>query len=196
MASVAKRLISAIEFLQLEAASLSKHELYRGEIYVMAGASPAHNRISGNIYYRLRQQLEGRPCQPNNSDVMVKANELHTYPDVSVACPPIQREDAPIEVLLNPKVVIEVLSPSTERYERNVKLVEYERTPSIEEIWLVQQDVPLVEQYVRQGKGTLRTAVTGLDGAAELQCLDVRLTMKQIYEGVEFPENPFLRVVG
>jgi Uma2 family endonuclease len=196
MASVAKPLISASEFLQLEAAAPTKHQLYRGEIYAMAGASPAHNRIAGNIYYRLRQQLEGRPCQPNNSDVMVKANDLHTYPDVSVVCPPVEREDAPIEVLLNPQVIIEVLSPRTERYERNVKLVEYELTPSIAEIWLVQQDAPIVEHYVRQGKGMFRTVVTGLEATAELQCIDVRMTMKQIYDGVEFPENPFPRVVG
>jgi Uma2 family endonuclease len=196
MASVARTLITLDEFLRLEAASSTKHEYYRGEVFAMAGGSPAHNRIASNIHGRLFQLLEGKLCLPNTSDVMVRANELYTYPDVSVVCPPIERQPGPIEVILNAKVLIEVLSPSTERYDRNVKLSHYERSPSVEEILLVQQDAAIVEHYAPRPGGSTRTVIAGLEAEVVLASIDCRLSLAQIYQNVEFPADPFPLVVG
>jgi Uma2 family endonuclease len=194
MASVPHQHISFEEFLRQEAVSPTKHEYYRGEVFAMAGGSVAHNRIASNIHWRLAQALEGKPCLPNNSDVMIQADGLNTYPDASVVCPPIERVPGAIEVVANPKVIIEVLSPTTESYDRNVKFNHYERTPSVEEILLVLQEAPLVEHFaLRKGTST-RTAIAGLDASVTLASIDCRLLMSQIYENVEFPPNPFPRL--
>lgn len=190
MSTAPKQHYTPDEFLKLEAAATEKHEYYRGEIFAMAGASPSHNRISGNIYWRVAQQLEGSPCLPNQSDVMVKveATGLHTYPDVSVVCPPVQRATAPIEVVLNPKVLIEVLSPSTELYDRNVKFRHYQQVESVEEILLVLQDEPVIEHYRRQSADVWElTTISGLESEVMLRSVECRLTFAQIYANVEFP---------
>jgi Uma2 family endonuclease len=192
MASVAHQRMTVQEFLQREALTRAKHEYLRGEVYAMAGASPAHNRISSNIHGELIMQLRGKPCHANTSDVMVRAGELLSYPDVSVVCPPVQREPSATEVVLNPKVLVEVLSPSTERYDRNVKLWHYEQLASIEEILLVQQEAALVEHYARGAEGgMLRTAFAGLNNTVLLASINCRLPLAQIYDGVEFPADPF-----
>ncbi len=190
MATVLKKLYTQEEFLQLEAKSPAKHEFYRGEIFAMSGASTAHNRIALNCLGRLFQQLEGNPCQPNTSDVMVKvqATSLMTYPDVSVACPPVERETAPIEVLLNPKVLIEVLSPSTEIYDRNTKFRQFQLIPSVEELVLIRQDEAAVEHYQRQaGDVWAMTTHLGLEAILSLPTIGCRIPLTQIYANVEFP---------
>lgn len=190
MATVLKRLYSQEEFFDLEAKSQTKHEFYRGEIFAMSGASTAHNRIVLNCLADLYQQLKGQPCQPNTSDVMVKvaATSLLTYPDVSVACPPVERESAPIEVLLNPKVLIEVLSPSTEIYDRNTKFRQYQLISSVEELVLIRQEEAAVEHYHRQpGDVWAMTTLLGLEATLSLPTLGCRLPLAQIYSGVDFP---------
>lgn len=190
MATVAKKLYTPEEFLALEAKSESKHEFYRGEIFAMSGATAAHNRIEANCLGRLFQLLEGKPCQANTSNVMVKvkATSLMTYPDVSVACAPFERETAPIEVLLNPKVLLEVLSPSTEIYDRNTKFRQYQLIPSVEELVLIRQDEAAVEHYRRQSDDVwAMTTHLGLDATLVLASIECRLPLAQIYANVEFP---------
>lgn len=195
MASLPDPIYTVQEYLAREAVAVGKSEFYQGRIYAMAGGSVAHNRIAGNIYFRLALQLDGKPCRPNTSDVLVNADSLYTYPDVSVVCPPIQREPGPIETLRNPIVIVEVLSSSTERYDRNVKLSHYQRIASVREILLVQQDAAVVEQYRREGSGWAFVMTHGLEAEVKLDCIDCKLALSQIYADVEFPANPFPRVV-
>lgn len=197
MSTARKLKCTVSEYLAREAASPEKHEYFRGEVFAMAGASPAHNRIASNIHWRLGQQLDGRECLPNLSDVLVNAASLYTYPDLSVVCPPIEREQGPIEVLLNPKVLIEVLSPSTERYDRNIKFSHYRQIASVQEILLVQQDAPAIEHYARQPDGVWAlTTAEGMAATIELPCIGCQLALSHVYANVEFPPHPFVTVVS
>lgn len=127
-----KQCFTPQEYLARERVALDKHEYYQGEIFAMSGASKEHVRITGNIYWRLAAQLDGKSCQPFNSDLRVKvsATGLYTYPDVSVACDPVFEDDH-VDVLLNPKVIIEVLSPSTRRHDREWKFRHYQQSPRL-----------------------------------------------------------------
>lgn len=192
MSTAEERTYTVAEYLALEEAATQKHEFYRGKIYAMSGGSVAHNRVVSNIHFRLAQQLEGKPCLPNTADVMVNAQSLYTYPDVSVVCPPIEREPGRLEVIRNPRVLIEVLSSSTERHDRNLKFHQYQQMPSVQEILLVQQDAPIVEHYARANDGAwIMTSVNDLAGEVALSSIQCRLRLSQIYANVEFPVEPF-----
>ena len=192
MSTVRKAKHTVDEYLAQEAVALQKHEYYQGDISAMSSGSPAHNRVSGNIYWRLAQQLEGKACLPFNSESLVNADSLFTYPDVSVVCPPIEREPGPIEVLLNPRVIIEVLSPSTERYDRNVKFPHYRQIASVQEILLVQPDAAGVEHYARGVDDSwILTTTSDLTGVVDLPSIGCKLPMEQIYANVAFPSAPF-----
>lgn len=179
------------EYLSLERSAEHKHEFFAGEIFAMAGASKEHVRISGNLYFHLRLQLQGKPCEPFNSDMRIKVatSGLYTYPEVSVACAPLQFEDAQGDTLVNPKVLIEVLSPSTEHHDRHFKFKHYRRLDSVTEILLVHQDSPSVERYFRQ-PGTdlwIFDPRYGLEETLRLESIDCTLTLAQVYQDVEFP---------
>jgi Uma2 family endonuclease len=186
------------EFFDLEVQSQTKHQFYRGEIFAMAGGSIAHNTISGNLFAELRALLGQRDCVAKNSEVQVKveATGFCTYPDAFVVCKPILHAATTMEVVLNPRVIIEVLSPSTEAFDRGTKSTNYRKIPSLREILLVNQHEPLVEQFVRQPDDTwLLQEVAGLDGEVEFRSLGCKLSMQQIYADVdfataEFPETP------
>jgi len=126
------------EYLELERAAERKSEYLDGRIRAMTGASRAHNLIALNIGAELRTQLRGRSCEAYVADMRVKVSStgLYTYPDVVVACEPIQLEDAYLDTLLNPTVIVEVLSPSTEAYDRGDKLAQYRRLESLRECLL------------------------------------------------------------
>ena len=193
MASLLKKKFTPAEYLALERKASEKHEFFAGDIFAMAGASKEHVRISGNLYHQLRNQLEGKPCEPFNSDlrVRVSATGLYTYPDVSVACAPLEFEDQAEDALLNPRVLVEVLSPTTQRHDYVFKFGHYRQIPSVAEILFVAQDVPYVERFVRvPGALWQFAAVEGLEGSVTIDCLACVLTMAQIYEGVEFPPAP------
>jgi Uma2 family endonuclease len=140
--------------------------------------------------YRLANQLEGRPCEPFGSDlrVTVSATGLYTYPEVSVACAPLEFEDQHVDVLLNPRVLVEVLSPSTERHDRTFKLNQYQLLPSLAAILFIRQDQPFAEIFTRQADERWGfDSVHDMVGTVVIDCIECRLTMTQIYENVEFP---------
>lgn len=183
------------EYLALEREAFDKHEYFDGVISLRARSNVHHVRISGNICCGLLNQLDDSPYEPFSSDMRVKvsATGFYTYPDVSVACAPQVYEDAEDDVLLNPRVLFEVLSPSTERRDRTFKFRHYQQIPSVSEIVFVTQDAPNVERFVR-GSGALWQfdPVTEMDGKVTLDSIGCTLTMAQIYQGVEFPpaESP------
>jgi Uma2 family endonuclease len=142
------------EYLALEASTREKHEYLDGEVFAMGGASEAHNVIVGNVLGELRQQLKGKPCRVYPSDLRVKVSStgLYTYPDVIVVCGRSELEQ-PGDTLLNPNVIVEVLSESSEAYDRGKKFEQYRSLASLTDYLLVAQDKPLVEHYARQSEG-------------------------------------------
>ena len=191
MSSVAKRCYTVEEYLDFEVSSHDKHEFFQGEIFAMTGGSSNHNRIAFNIGAQLDRQLEGRPCQPFASDTRVKvvATGLYTYPDVTVACDP-QFEVARLETLLNPKVLVEVLSPSTAAYDQRTKLSHYQQIPTAQEILFVAQDRYWVEHFFREAEGQWQQAVvTGLENELRLASIDCRLSLAKIYARVRISDD-------
>src|SRR6185369_17091632 len=139
------------EYLTSERAAELKHEYFAGEIVAMAGATREHILITGNISQRLRNQLERKPCETYSNDMRVRATPTtYVYPDVVVVCGEPQFEDSESDILLNPTVVIEVLSKSTEARDRGEKFSDYRANKNVKEIIFVSQYRPRVEQYVRQ----------------------------------------------
>jgi Uma2 family endonuclease len=148
-------LYTAEEYLRLERQAEYKSEFINGEIIAMGGASPAHIVISMNLAGILYNQLRRRPCMSFNNDMKVRVTEtgLYAYPDLSALCGKPQFADDAADVLLNPSVVIEILSPSTESYDRGAKSAHYRRLGSLEEYVLISQDGPRLEHYRRQPSG-------------------------------------------
>ena len=180
---------TASEYLAMERASAEKHEYLDGGIYAMAGASVRHNRITLNIGSELRSALRGSPCEafPSDLRVRVSATGLYTYPDVSVVCGEPEFEDDAVDTLLNPTVLVEVLSPSTADYDRGAKFEHYRALPSVQEILLVDQDRVHVMHYRRQDDGTWLLAETReIDDTIRLPSLDVELKLSETYARVEF----------
>ena len=179
--------ISPEEYLELERKAERKSQYLNGEILAMAGASRAHNLIVGNLVREIGNQLRRGACEvyPSDMRVRVSATGLYTYPDVSVVCGAPDLEDEHLDTLLNPTLLIEVLSPSTENDDRGWKSEHYRRIPSLQEYLLVPQDEPRVERYRRQGEREwLLTEVVGLDESVELASVGCRLGMGDVYERV------------
>ena len=177
------------EYLALERAAEYRSEYLDGEIFAMSGASEAHNLIAGNIFWHLRSQFRGRPCQVYMSDLRVRVTpgRMYTYPDVVAVCGPRQFAEDQRDTLLNPTVVFEVLSPSTEAYDRGAKLAHYWRLASLTDYVLVAQDQMRVEHFARQGDGWFVTVAESPDETLRLVALEAELMLQAIYEDVEFP---------
>jgi Uma2 family endonuclease len=176
------------EYLQYERASDVRHEYEDGEIFAMSGASREHNLIANNVSSRLTLQLEDRPCEVYQSDMRVRipATRSYTYPDVVVVCDPPQFEDTQLDTLLNPTVIVEVLSPSTEPYDRGKKLKYYRRIATLQEYILISQEDVSVEQYWKQGDQWLYTALDSLTATLHLPSLACTLALSSIYQKVNF----------
>lgn len=174
---------SAEEYLSLERCATIKNEFHDGQIYAMTGASRAHNLISGNIYRELSQQLKQRPCEAYVNDMRVKATQARSYhyPDIAVVCGTPEFEDAQVDTLLNPTLLIEVLSPSTEAYDRGGKFAHYRKIESLREYLLVTQDQPAIERYVRQGDVWVLSEALGLEASVALESIGCRLSLREVY---------------
>jgi Uma2 family endonuclease len=177
------------EYLEFERRSAEKHDLFDGEIYMMSGASRRHNLIAGNLYAALHTQLRARQCEAYINDMRVRIERRnYVYPDVVVVCDPPHLEDDQLDTLLNPTLIGEVLSPTTEQYDRGRKSQAYRAVDSLREYVLVAQDRPYVERYVRQDAGWLLTEVTGLDATLTLDAIGCTLPLRDLYERVNFEE--------
>jgi Uma2 family endonuclease len=184
-------LLTPQEYLERERAADFRSEYYRGELFAMAGARFEHTRIKDNVSRYAGNQLENTPCQMVTSHLRVKvsATGLYTYPDALVVCDEPQFEDAVRDTLLNPRTIIEVLSESTEKYDRGDKFEHYQRVPSVQEYVLISQDRPRVEHFVRQADG--KWAYKSVEGLAEtfaFASVPVQILLAEIYRGVTFPE--------
>jgi Uma2 family endonuclease len=182
-AALANHHLSVEEYLDFEAGASTRHEYIAGEIFAMAGVSAAHNLIVGNVYRAFANRLHGGPCRTFFSDFKVRLkinmDEIFYYPDVMVAC---GREGLEKYFLRNPKVIVEVLSPSTEGTDRREKFIHYRRIPTLEEYIVIGQDMPEVTIHRRSTKWT-PTVLTALEAVAEIQSLELSLPLAEVYEG-------------
>jgi Uma2 family endonuclease len=177
---------TAEEYLTLERSASCKSEFHDGQIYAMTGASRKHNLITINIARELSLQLKKRPCEAYANDMRVKAAEARSYhyPDIVVVCGAPQLEDAHMDTLINPTLLIEVLSPSTEAYDRGGKFAHYRKVTTLREYLLVSQDQGSIERYVRQGDVWILTEAVGLDASVPLESIDCVLSLREIYDKV------------
>jgi Uma2 family endonuclease len=204
MSAVPKsRKLTVAEYLEIEQAAAHKSEFYDGEMFpvhppagprMMAGASKPHNIVFRNLLLKLGARLgDDGPCQLFAADQRVKidAHGHWCYPDILIVCgEPEYAADDP-DALTNPKVVIEVLSPATERYDRTTKVRHYAALPSVQEYVLVAQDEPLVERYVRLPDGQWgRAEFAGLDATLALATVAASVPMADVYRRVAFPPRP------
>ncbi|MSQ94319.1 MAG: Uma2 family endonuclease [Gemmataceae bacterium] len=192
MSSAERILLTPQEYLARERKAEFKSEYYRGETFAMAGASWEHALVKDNTAHYARIELDDVPCRVVTSDlrVLVDKTGLYTYPDIIVVCDEPQFEDKMFDTLLNPRVLMEVLSDSTKGYDRGDKFVHYRKVPSLQEYVLIAQDEPLVERHVRQPNGDwLMTEFRGLEQALALTSVPAKIALADIYRGVEFPEN-------
>ncbi|ETW97561.1 MAG: hypothetical protein ETSY1_22160 [Candidatus Entotheonella factor] len=165
----------------------AKHEFLDGEIIAMAGASRQHVRIVANLVASLITQMRWRPCDTYSSDMRVKipATGLYTYPDVIALCHEPRFEDDTLDTLLNPSVIIEVLSPSTESYDRGIKFTHYRSIEELQLYILVAQDKPQIEIFRRQVNGDwLLSVVEGLEARVSLDAIGCDLALADVYERV------------
>jgi Uma2 family endonuclease len=189
-----RRRISLREYVAWEERSGGRHEFYRGEVFAMAGASPRHNRIARNILTGLDRLMEGRPCEPFGSDQRIRIDtaDLSTYPDVSVVCGGVQLDDADRHAITNPRVIVEVLSRSTENYDRGPKFELYQNLDSFQEYVIVYQTEARIVHYVRQDDGAWSyRLLAGMGESLKLDSIGCTLPFSTIYRNVEFgPEEP------
>ena len=189
MSSVAARTyLTPEEYLSFERKATTKHEYLNGQIMAMSGASFAHNFITLDTATQLNIQLMGGKCQVAASDMRVKVTQTNSYfyPDVVVFCGEPISEDNNFDTLLNPTVIIEVLSPSTETYDRGEKFENYKQIESLREYILVSQDKVLVEHYHRQETEWLRREYKELDDMVPLRTIGCELRLQDIYSRTEF----------
>ena len=187
MAALPKSHISVAEYLAGERRSPIKHEYFAGDVFAMAGASERHNLITANTLASLHAQLRKRSCSvyPSDMRVVVSRAGLYTYPDVTVVCGEARFEDQHHDTLLNPTVIVEVLSPSTESYDRGKKFQHYRQIDSLQEVVLIAQDAWHVEYYWRQAHGGwLLTEATNLDARVSLSSIQCELALVDVYEKV------------
>ena len=179
------------EYYDLERTAEYKSDYYDGEIFAMSGGTSRHSRICANVSREVGNRLKGTPCAEYESNLRlkVKATGLRTYPDVSVYCGPLEydEEDKDGETVTNPTILFEVLSPSTEAYDRGFKSANYRRIETLQAYVLVSQDTAHAEIYQRQADGSWRfSEVRGTDAVLSLPPISVEVPLAEIYDRVKF----------
>ena len=174
------------EYLAFERASEEKHEYADGEVFAMAGTTWAHGVVATNLAAALHAALATRPCTVAGPDIKIQASQKrrYHYPDVVVLCGPPEFEDDVRDVLLNPRLVAEVLSESTERYDRGDKFASYRALPSLQEYLLVSQTKPQLEHYHRLSDGTWLLRILGPGETLSLPSLDCTLAVDAVFAKV------------
>lgn len=188
-----KTLFTPEEYLELERKAATRHEFIDGIIYAMSGESLSHSQICINLAGEVRTALKGRTCQALSPNMKVRAagKGMYAYPDLTVVCGEPLFHDEQRDVLLNPKVIIEVLSPSTQRYDQTKKFFRYRKElPSLTDYVLIYQDAPFIEHHEKQSDGRwTHNAADGIDDVLRIVSIEIELKLREIYDRVEFEEN-------
>jgi Uma2 family endonuclease len=191
MSALLKPFLTQAEYLQIERKAEFKSEYFQGEMFAMSGASRRHNLIAVNLTSGLHRRFREQPCEVYSGDMRVKVQKdgLYTYPDVVVVGDRPELEDKQVDTLLNPLLILEILSPSTEAYDRGKKFEMYQGLDSLQHYLLVAQDRPFMMHYHRQGGNDwlLHTA-QDLNEGIVLDDLEIELPLAEIYERVEFEQ--------
>ena len=177
------------EYLAIERAAENKSEFVDGEMYALSGATFAHTVITMNLAAGLHARLRNKPCTVHSADlkVRVEATGLHAYPDIVVVCGEPRFVVAERDVITNPILLVEVLSESTEKWDRGAKFGHYRRLPSLKEVLFVSQSEARIEQYVRQPDDRwLLSEVRGMPGALSLPSVVCDLPLAEVYAKVTF----------
>jgi Uma2 family endonuclease len=188
MSSIAARTyLTPEEYIAAERKATLKSEYLSGEIVAMSGASDAHNLITMNVAAGLYNQLTERGCRVYASDMRVGIGEgvSYFYPDIAVTCDKPRFEDDAFDTLTNPQVIVEVLSTSTESYDRGEKFARYRQLESLQEYILISQDRVMVEHYLRQGNQWILSEFSALENVFPLTSIGAELTLNHIYRFVE-----------
>lgn len=185
-----EKILTVAEYLKIERAAEFRSEYFDGEMFAMSGGTPQHSLVKTNLVSELRDALMDRTCTAYDSDlrIRVSATGLYTYPGASVFCEPMEFLDDQKDVALNPTLLVEVLSPSTEAYDRGKKFEHYRSIAALREYVLVSQEEATVERFLRNADGTWTlTAVSGRDQSLYLPSIDVTLPLAGLYKKVIFP---------
>ena len=197
----AKPYFTVGQYLAIERKSHERHEYLDGVVYAMAGESGEHGDISANAMGSLVNQLKGKPCRARTKDTKVRSGPdpergesskgLYSYPDIVVICGEPQYHDDFKDIVLNPTAIVEVLSKSTERFDRGDKFNHYQTwNPTLRDYVLISQVEPLVEHFSKQADGTwLYSRTLGLDGSVTIPSIQCTLKLADVYDRVMFPEN-------
>jgi Uma2 family endonuclease len=196
---VAQPLYSAEEYLEFERQAEERHEYLDGFIYAMAGESPLHADISANLVILIGEQLRDSPCRVRTKDTKVRSGPtqrrmmkgLFSYPDVVVICGEPQYHDEHRDVVINPTVIIEVLSESTEARDRGVKFHRYQTwSPTLTDYVLVSQEAPLIEHFERQADGSWTLRIyQGIEESFTIKSINCTLKLSDVYARIVFPEE-------
>jgi Uma2 family endonuclease len=190
------------EYLAIERESEERHEYLDGQIYAMAGESPQHGAISTDLIVDIGLQLRGTPCQAFSKDMEVRSGPLpkkrhsvrglYSYPDIVVVCGEMQFLDEHSDVLINPKVIIEVLSPTTEAFDCNEKFRRYRTfNPSLTDYLVVAQNQPSIQHFARQENGlwVIAASASRLSDSVHIASINCTLRLADVYNRVPFPEE-------
>jgi Uma2 family endonuclease len=189
MENLASKFATPEEYLAFERISLEKHEYYQGEVFALSGAGMRHNRIQVNFIGEVRNYLKGKPCDVFGSELRVHIpdNSLYTYPDALIVCGGPEMLDNEFDTLLNPIVIVEILSRTTQNYDRGDKFALYRAIPSLREYILINSEKVGVEHYYRQeDQDWLLHEQQALTEHLFVRSIDFSLPLSELYSGVEF----------
>lgn len=182
--------ITAEDYLTAERESDSRHEFLDGRVYAMAGESLSHSQVCMNLGGEVRNKLKGKDCQPLSPNMKVRTStaSLFAYPDLTIVCGEPQFHDKKKDVLVNPKVIFEVLSPSTEKYDRSTKFARYRMgNETLNDYVLVSQEKPFVEHFSKRDDGEwLYRSFGDMNEVFEIESVGCLLSLAEIYDRVEF----------
>jgi Uma2 family endonuclease len=187
MVTQPKQRLTPSEYLAFERASETKNEYIDGFLVAMSGATPRHVLITVIISAEIHRQFKGRPCRVFTQDLRVRVAEagMYAYPDIAAVCGEPEFEEGALDVLTNPTLIVEVLSESTEAYDRGRKFACYRQRASLQEYVLVAQDRVSVERYSRQDNFWVLTEATSLDDVLDLPSIGCTLALRDVYDKVE-----------
>lgn len=181
-----KKKLTAQEYLEWEEQQEQKHEFFQGEVFAMSGASPRHNVLFKNLFVELGSKLKGKPCQPYGSDlrIHIPQNTLYTYPDISIICNDIINNT---DDIIEPTVIIEILSPSTKNYDKGGKFTLYRDIPELKEYILIDSESVAIEAFRINEKGHWELEeYKQLSEILEFPGLNLSLPLTDIYNGISF----------
>jgi Uma2 family endonuclease len=184
----AENLLTIADYLALEQRTGVRHSYHRGVVTAMAGGTPKHAWMGSNITREMGIRLRGRPCIPFGSDLKLQVAEQILYPDAAIVCRPFQIGSLTDTALTNPKVIFEVLSPSTESYDRSQKFQLYRQIPELTDYILIDPDRCYAEHYTRLADGRWNLEFLGEQGILRLESIECELPMQDLYAGAEMFE--------